>query len=195
VSRVTTATRITVARFFFVPPLAVAIAGAAWWPGHAVVMRVAAVALLAGAAFTDFLDGYVARRLDQRSRVGAALDPLADKLLLGAAIWVVWACRGAYARVPLWYPVLVTANDVVLGAGFLAVRHRIDADKLRAMLWGKVATTAQIIFIVWVLTGIPETRVGVVIAGVLTAASGTAYVVRALRLMNKTALRTQDSEA
>jgi CDP-diacylglycerol--glycerol-3-phosphate 3-phosphatidyltransferase len=195
VTIVTTATRITIARFFFVPPLVVAVAGAVWWPAHATTMRAAALAVFVVGSLTDFLDGYVARRFDQRSRVGAALDPLADKLLLGAAIWSLWACQGAYGAVPVWYPVIVTLNDAVLGLGYMAVRRRIDPNELRAMIWGKVATTCQMVVVVWVLLKLPATLALVVASGAVTAASGAAYIVRALRLMNRTVLRTRDLEA
>jgi len=190
---VTTATKITIARFFFVPPLVAAVCGAAWWPEHALLMRIVAVALIAGGALTDLLDGYVARRFNQRTRLGAALDPLADKLLLGAAIWAVWACPGAYGPVPLWYPVLVVANDIVLGAGYLAVRRRIDPDELRAMLWGKVASAVQIVVVIWLLVRGPEPLVPIIVAAACTAASGTAYVLRTLRLMGRMKLQPQDS--
>ncbi len=190
----TTATRITLARFFFVPPLVIAVCGAAWWPERAWLMRAVAMVLFVVASLTDFLDGYVARRFDQRSRLGAALDPLADKVLLGAAIWAIWACRGAYGPVPLWYPVLVSLNDLMLGIGFLAVRRRVDPDEFRAMAWGKVATAIQIIVVGWLLVGLPKVGIAIAIAAALTVASGTAYVIRALRLISKTKLQTQDSE-
>lgn len=191
----TTATRITLARFFFVPPLVVAVCGAAWWPERAVALRVGAIALFVVASATDFLDGYVARRFGQHTRLGAALDPLADKALLGAAIWSIWACGAAYGPVPLWYPVIVSANDAVLGLGFLAVRSRIDPDRFRAMVWGKVATAGQMVVVCWLLLRLPHAGVLIPIAGTLTALSGTAYVARAVRLMNKTQLQTRDSQA
>ncbi len=179
----TTATRITLARFFFVPPLVVAVCGATWWPERAVALRLGAIALFVVASATDFLDGYVARRFGQHTRLGAALDPLADKVLLGAAIWSIWACRAAYDPVPLWYPVVVSANDAVLGLGYLAVRSRIDPGRFRAMPWGKVATAGQMLVVCWLLLRLPHVGVLMPIAGALTAASGAAYVVRAVRLM------------
>lgn len=195
----TTATKITTARFFFVPPLVVAVCGAAWWPEHALLMRIVALALLAGGAMTDLLDGYVARRFDQRTRLGAALDPLADKLLLGAAIWAIWASRSAAVAVPLWYPAIVTLNDAVLGLGYLAVRRRIDPDELRAMPWGKVATAVQILTVAWLLArwpsvGPPAAGAAIIAAAAAcTAGSGAAYVLRALRLIGKMKPQTQNS--
>lgn len=189
----TTATKITIARFFLVPPLVAAIGGAVWWPERAGLMRVVAVALFAVAVLTDFLDGYVARRLDQRTRLGAALDPLADKLLLGAAIWTIWACRSAYGPAPLWYPVLVSANDAVLGAGYLAVRRRIDPDELRAMAWGKAAAAVQMVAVLWLLLRAPHALVLIVVATACTLGSGAAYVLRAVRLVGKMDLQPEDS--
>lgn len=191
----TTATRITIARFFFVPPLVVAICGAAWWPERALAMRITALVVFLAAALTDFLDGFVARRFDQRSALGAALDPLADKVLLWAAIWSLWACRGAFDGVPVWYPAIVTLNDTALGLGFVAVRRRIDSAELRAMMWGKAATVGQIVIVVWLLVRLPAVDVLLIVAGAMTAASGAAYVTRALRLMNKATLQMKDSTA
>ena len=192
-SPVTTATKITIARLVFVPPLVFAIWGAARWPQSATPMRIGAIALFMAAALTDLLDGYVARRFNQRSRLGAALDPLVDKVLLGAAIWAIWACRSAYVAVPLWYPAIVTLNDVVLGVGYLAVRRRIDPDEFRSMLWGKVATALQIVVVGWLLVGLPQSALVIAVAAAGTAASGAAYVLRALRLMGKMKLQTQDT--
>jgi phosphatidylglycerophosphate synthase len=97
--------------------------------------------------------------------------------------------------VPVWYPIVVTLNDAVLGVGYLLVRRRIDPDQFRAMLWGKAATTLQIVVVVWLLVRLPQARIPIALAAAMTAASGTAYVLRALRLMNETALEAQDPHA
>ncbi|MBN1918281.1 MAG: CDP-alcohol phosphatidyltransferase family protein [Verrucomicrobia bacterium] len=191
----TTATRITIARFFFAPPLVVAVCGAVWWPEHALAMRVAAMVLFGVGALTDFLDGFVARRFGQETRLGAALDPMADKVLLWAAIWSLWACQSAYNAVPAWYPAIVTLNDAMLGVGFVAVRRRIDPDRMRAMIWGKAATVGQIVVVAWLLPRLPGVGALVIVAGAMTAFSGTAYVTRALQLMDRTTVRVKDSTA
>ena len=189
----TTATKITLVRFAFVPPVVVAVCGAAWWPAYAGRARAAAAVLFFLAALTDCLDGYVARRFKQESRLGAALDPVADKLLLGAAIWAIWASQSAYTVVPLWYPVVVSVNDLVLVLGFFAVRHRINPDEFRAMAWGKLATMAQMLVVVWLLIGWPEARILIAVTAATTAVSGTAYVVRAVRLMGRIRPQAQDT--
>jgi cardiolipin synthase (CMP-forming) len=72
-----------------------------------------ALTAFAIAAATDLLDGLAARALDQRTRLGAILDPIADKVLSACALFAL-AARG---RLPLWLPVLDASRDVAQFAG------------------------------------------------------------------------------
>jgi cardiolipin synthase len=83
---------------------------------------VRALAAFAAAASTDLLDGLAARVLSQHSRLGAFLDPIADKFLAACALFALWE-RG---RLPLWLPILVVSRDVaqLLGAAVLRTIHR-----------------------------------------------------------------------
>jgi CDP-diacylglycerol--glycerol-3-phosphate 3-phosphatidyltransferase len=78
--------------------------------------RMAAIFAFIVAAVTDGLDGYIARHWNQRSRLGAVLDPIADKGLLLTAI-VTLSFSNWNQAFPLWFPVLVIARDVVILAG------------------------------------------------------------------------------
>jgi len=98
--------------------------------------RVRALAAFAAAAATDLLDGLVARVLRQHTRLGAFLDPIADKFLAACALFALAASR----RLPLWLPVLVVVRDVfqLLGAAVLRRHHhRIPVAPTRI---GKYAT-------------------------------------------------------
>jgi cardiolipin synthase len=98
--------------------------------------RIRALAAFAAAAATDLLDGLVARALRQHTRLGAFLDPIADKVLAACALFALAASR----RLPLWLPVLVVVRDVfqLLGAGILRRHHhRIPVAPTRI---GKYAT-------------------------------------------------------
>jgi cardiolipin synthase len=83
---------------------------------------VRALAAFAAAAATDVLDGLAARVLDQHSRLGEFLDPIADKFLAACALFAL-AARG---RLPLWLPLVVVSRDVaqLLGAAALRTIHR-----------------------------------------------------------------------
>jgi cardiolipin synthase len=85
--------------------------------------RLRALAAFTAAAATDVLDGLVARALHQQTRLGAILDPVADKLLAACAL-VALAATGV---LPWWLPVLVVSRDLVLflGAAYLRTTHRV----------------------------------------------------------------------
>jgi cardiolipin synthase len=84
--------------------------------------RVRALSAFAAAAGTDVLDGLVARALRQHTRLGAILDPIADKLLAACALFAL----AATGRLPLWLPLLVVARDLaqLAGAGVLRALSR-----------------------------------------------------------------------
>jgi cardiolipin synthase len=80
----------------------------------------AALVVLVASGLTDWLDGKLARWLDQTSRVGALLDPAADRLYILAAL-IAFVVRGV---VPLWLAVPLVVRDVVLGCCLLLARRR-----------------------------------------------------------------------
>jgi cardiolipin synthase (CMP-forming) len=84
--------------------------------------RVRALSAFAAAASTDVLDGLVARALGQHSRLGAFLDPIADKFLAACALFAL----AATSRLPWWLPILVVGRDLalLLGAAILRTTHR-----------------------------------------------------------------------
>jgi cardiolipin synthase len=78
----------------------------------------AAFLLFSAAAVGDFLDGYLARRLDQRSQLGALLDPAADKAtMLGAVLLLAW--QGA---LPMWLAAAIVLRDLIIVVGALTYR-------------------------------------------------------------------------
>ena len=89
--------------------------------------------IFAAASFTDFLDGYLARRYAVQSRFGRLADPLADRLLIDVAlILLVW-----HDRLPWWLALPVLLRDVLLGIVF-KLRH--EATTVQVNFTGKTAT-------------------------------------------------------
>lgn len=79
------------------------------------------IILFAFAAITDFLDGYLARRLNQISRLGIALDPIADKIFAGVTIIFLVI----YREMPIWLAIVVVGRDLlILSAAALLLRGR-----------------------------------------------------------------------
>ena len=146
-----------------------------------------ALLVFALAALTDMLDGYVARRQGIQSRLGAFLDPMADKLLLTASFATL-----TYLRVlPAWIMIVVISRDVILLLGALLIHMiggRLDPRPSPA---GKAATFFQILT---VLTGLVARyfRVpllpGLVVwlAAIFTILSGLQYIVQGMRYLNAT---------
>jgi len=98
-----------------------------WW----------AVGLLIGAAASDWLDGKIARALNQQSRLGQVLDPAADRLYIVATILAL-AIRGI---IPWWLVGLLAARELLL-AGVLVVLRRHSYEPLQVSFVGKAATLA-----------------------------------------------------
>lgn len=133
--------------------------------------------LLAG--ISDGIDGALAKYCNMASRLGAYLDPLADKALL-TSIYVALAAKGL---LPLWLAVLVVSRDIlIIGAVILSwvMAHPV---KVAPLMVSKAATTAQICLAVLILAMVglglslgKMIDVMVYLAAILTALSAMAYM-------------------
>lgn len=150
--------------------------------------RYAAIIIFILAAVSDGLDGYVARRYNQRSTLGVYLDPIADKGLLLSGIITLsisnWSQSDPeYGSFPVWFPVLVISRDAVILVGTMILYLLNGKVHVKPNWTGKVATVLQMIAIGWVmlqLRFIPLLYV-VVVAGVFTLISGIVYVTVGVR--------------
>jgi cardiolipin synthase len=130
--------------------------------------RLAGIALFAIVVGTDWLDGYVARRLGQVSELGRILDPVADRLAIAAGI-LTFAIVGIF---PFWAALLVLVRDVAVllgGATLLWSRNlRVDVRGI-----GKVATFSLMLAITWIAWG----NAGGPLGDVLLAAGWLAFAI------------------
>jgi CDP-diacylglycerol--glycerol-3-phosphate 3-phosphatidyltransferase len=119
---------LTVVRFAAIPVFAwlylEAGDGAAWGAGI----------FFGAAALTDQVDGYLARRWNVESRFGTIADPLADRLMIGTAVVLMWAT----GRIPLAAAAIVLARDIVLVLGYQLLAPR--GFELDVTFLGKLAT-------------------------------------------------------
>lgn len=99
---------------------------------------------------TDYLDGYFARELNQKSNFGRMLDPLADKVSVGLVMLVLTTQKG----LPLWYALIVIGRDLfILFAGmFIISRNRVVLESNKM---GKVTSTAFATVIITYTLNIP----------------------------------------
>lgn len=178
------ANRLTLARMGLTPLFAVLIAWQQTGGGERA--RWAALGCFGAAAVLDGLDGYVARRFNQRTELGAMLDPLADKVLLFVALTLLTFRVGPGPALPWWLWSSVTFRDTLLGAWaarFLRERRRWGVVKPR---WtGKAATAMQMGAVLWSLLPAPRAGLtGLCAAGAtLTIFSGLQYLADGRRVL------------
>ncbi len=151
---------------------------------------VAAVVLLAASGATDWLDGFLARRLKQRTELGAKLDPVADRLYILMAI-IALAVRGI---VPWWLLVVLIARDLMLVALVPSLR-RSGVLALEVNYVGKAATMCLLLAFPLILLA-ASPALGVPVAGwigwPLAVAGALLYWWAGLIYLRQTVLLSQE---
>lgn len=191
----TTPNKITIARICLIPVFVMM----ALYYGRSVAhgepqewLRWTAIIVFVVAAASDGIDGYIARKYNQMSKLGVILDPIADKGLLLSGIITLSVSDWQY-EFPVWFPVLVIARDIVIVGGILGLHFLNCEVKVKPSMLGKIATVAQMVAIgvVMLFTGIeytvnlagwkmPFLDLPVIFAGVVTLISGINYVRHAV---------------
>ena len=150
------------------------------WAGH----DRAALVLAVVAGLSDGVDGWLARRYGWRSRLGSLLDPVADKAMLGLAVFGLWLAQ----MLPGWALGLIVVRDLVVVAG-AAAWWRLRGPFEATPTWlGKTSTFAQIALVLACLVDLADfaglqvpfalLRQLLVAVAVLTIVSGLDYLVR-----------------
>jgi cardiolipin synthase len=145
--------------------------------------------MFGAAAFTDILDGGLARRFGGQSKIGQYFDPIADKILL-SCIYVGLAMGGA---VPLWIVVLIFARDLWILALSGVALSMTDFRELRPSVWGKASTFFQIMAAVAVMAARAYDnawflKISTVLLGgvaVLAGVSGVDYSLRGVGYLRR----------
>lgn len=174
----TAANQLTLVRLMLVPCLVILVVyGFNGWALIAFVV----------AGITDALDGLIARRAGQRTRLGALLDPMADKLLLVSTFVVLTAPLDMANRLPIWLTVLVISRDVLIVLTVAIINLAIERRVFYPSRLGKVATLVYIVTCAVTLffnfLDRPSAFVDVAVYAslVVTLASGIHYIVLVVR--------------
>jgi CDP-diacylglycerol--glycerol-3-phosphate 3-phosphatidyltransferase len=148
--------------------------------GSGMFWRVAATALFAVAAFTDQVDGWVARKYGLITDFGKIADPIADKALIGSALIGL----SLLGELSWWVTIVIATREIgVTLLRFWVIRHGV----IPASRGGKAKTLTQIAAIVSYLLPLPESAeivrwVLMALALILTVVTGLDYLFRALKL-------------
>lgn len=153
----------------------------------------AAFWVFVGAGLSDALDGYIAKRWNRRTRLGALLDPAADKALLTG----VYLTLGLTGQLPAWLVFLVILRDFLIVLGYAVIRSTAARGQLDPLYISKINTLVQIVLIGFVLARLGlgveaglETALLIAAAAVTTVWSGLSYLVRCGRLLFSAEQRT-----
>lgn len=134
------------------------------------------------ASFTDFLDGYIARSQNMVTNFGKFMDPLADKLLVAAALISMVEIGDISAWVVI---VIISREFIITGFRLIAVESGVV---IAASWWGKIKTVSQMIMIIVVLSGFlgPESiiaQVLIYLSALFTIISGVDYIAKNINVL------------
>jgi cardiolipin synthase (CMP-forming) len=150
------------------------------------VYRRAGLALLVFclASLTDLLDGYIARSQGRQTRLGAFLDPMADKLLLTSGfVTLTWL-----KVIPFWITAVVVSRDLMLSIGVLVI-HVAGGTVHPAPTWiGKMSTVFQMLTVLAAMAAVYFQLIPTLVTTLLawvtaafTITSGLQYLIRSLK--------------
>jgi cardiolipin synthase len=144
--------RISLVRLMLVGPFIVLLLNQQSWAWA----RHLALAIFVVMAFSDVLDGVLARRLDLKTRLGAILDPLADKTLIISSVFLLSSASLAEAGaeklvLPNWVVVAVVGKDLWVVIGVVVVYLVTDRLRVTPTRAGKLSTAGQCVLVGWAL--------------------------------------------
>jgi cardiolipin synthase len=171
----TTANQLTLLRIVFVPVFIILLVyGDTGW----------ALSVFVAAGITDVLDGVIARRFGQKTRVGAFLDPIADKLLMTSAVVLLSLPQMEFVNViPRWLMIIMISRDVFIFLFTLVLMLMAGFRFFPPSIYGKASTVLQVttmfavLYCNWLGTPIPQLQILYFMTGFMTAFSGLHYLV------------------
>lgn len=181
----TTANKVTIFRILLIPFFIVLFLY--YVKNGTEIYRISAFFCFALCAVSDGVDGYIARRYNQRSELGAILDPLADKLLLVSGIILLSLDNGdRFPRLPIWLAGTILSRDLLILIGMIVIHMFCGKVKVRPRWMGKIATVLQMATVIWALfkwqgNWLDEIALG---AAVCTGISGLLYVWDGMRQLS-----------
>ncbi len=139
------------------------------------------------AASTDTVDGYIARKRNEITNFGKFIDPLADKILVTAALVILVEMGKISSVVAI---IIITREFIITGFRVLAASEGVV---IAASWWGKAKTIIQIIAIVAIMLdnipfkwiGFPFDKIALILAVIITIVSGIDYIYKNFHILNE----------
>ncbi|MCH5345186.1 MAG: CDP-diacylglycerol--glycerol-3-phosphate 3-phosphatidyltransferase [Acetatifactor sp.] len=174
--------QLTIFRVILVFPFVVLLLGgnAGWFGNNQLIPNWIALAIFIIASLTDLLDGKIARKYNLVTNFGKFMDPLADKLLVCAAL----ICLVEMGRIPSWVVIIIISREFII-SGFRLIASD-NGVVIAASYWGKFKTVFQMIMVCLMIAGLQDlipwyailTNVVMWIALILTIVSLADYLIK-----------------
>lgn len=178
--------KLTIFRMIMIVPFIILLLGghAGWFGGNTMVTDMVSLAIFIIASLTDLIDGKIARKYNLVTNFGKFMDPLADKLLVCAAMIALIEI----GRIPSWVVIVIISREFII-SGFRLVASDNNVV-IAASYWGKFKTTFQMVMVCLMLANIPQlalvTEIVMWIALALTVISLADYLVKNKDVMKDT---------
>lgn len=178
----TLANRITIFRLILIPVFVVVIMS---YAGERQWLRHLACFIFIIAALSDALDGFVARAYDQKTKLGAVLDPLADKLLVNISFIMLAVNQHFEYQVPQWLPVIVLSRDIFITGGAYLINTYYGPVRVRPRITGKLAALLQSASIAGVLLEVSFARELIIAMLAISLISWVDYFFKGIEQVNE----------
>jgi CDP-diacylglycerol--glycerol-3-phosphate 3-phosphatidyltransferase len=178
------ANKITIIRILLVPFLLISLF---YYKAEYDFLRFIALGIFFICGITDAIDGYVARKFYQKTKLGSILDPLADKLLILTAFLSLSVLKNipAASKIPPWLTIAVISRDVIIIIGAAVIFVMIKDIEIRPSLLGKATTLFQMLTIVAALFQFEFVKVLWWSTAFFTILSGLGYIWRGTKVLNE----------
>lgn len=181
--------KLTIFRILLIPPFVLLLLGEGsgwgWYQalfgGIAEYVDYIALTIFIIASLTDLIDGKIARKYNLVTNFGKFMDPLADKLLVSAAMIALIELE----RIPAWIVIVIISREFIIsGFRLVAADNKVV---IAASYWGKFKTTFQMVMVCLMIADIPQLRlltdISMWVALLLTVVSLADYLVKNRNVM------------
>jgi CDP-diacylglycerol--glycerol-3-phosphate 3-phosphatidyltransferase len=147
--------------------------------------RYSALILFLIMGMMDFIDGYLARHRNLKTRLGGYLDPLADKILMTSVLITMCYAESLPVKVPQWLMIIIIGRDAGLLIGGVIIWNILKNWRVQPSILGKATTLFQILTVIFTLIGLKQTALKPIwiITAVITLISGIDYIYKGSKLV------------
>ena len=182
--KLTLANRLSIFRILSIPFF---VAALIYYNPQRDYLRWVALGIFCMAVLSDLADGFIAKKLKQKTTLGLILDPLADKTLLISAFVTVASLRicPPTLKLPTWVPIIVISRDAIIMLGVILIYAIKKKFEVFPSLLGKLTTFFQMLTIIFIIAHFKFASFIWTTAVIFTVVSGIQYTARGIKILGE----------